>query len=74
MQPLPLQVPGLVELGVIFLIFLILAVPVALLVGLIILLRRRSEGSQSEQETIDELETRVAELEAEIEDLEHDTE
>ena len=73
MQPLPLQVPGFMELAVILLIFLILAVPVALLVGLVLLLRRRSEGAQSEGETVEELETRVAALETKIEDLQNDS-
>lgn len=73
MQPLPLQVPGFMELAVILLIFLLLAVPVALLVGLVLLLRRRSERGQPEGETIEELESRVAALETKIEDLQDDS-
>lgn len=74
MQPLPLQIPGFMELAVILLIFLILAVPVALLVGLVLVLRRRSEDSQSKGETIEELETRVSKLETKIEDRQRDVE
>lgn len=73
MQPLPLQVPGFMELAVIVLIFLMLAVPVALLVGLVLVLRRRSEASRSNGETIEELETRVADLETKMEDLQRDS-
>lgn len=73
MQPLPLQVPGFTELAVIALIFIILALPVALLIGLILWLRGRSEDATSKQKTIEDLEEKVAELEGQIEDLEGDS-
>lgn len=73
MQPLPLQVPGFMELAVIVLIFAILAVPVALLIGLVIWLRRRSESAEPTEDEIEELEAKVAELEAQVESLEGDS-
>lgn len=70
MQPLPLQVPGFMELAVIALIFIILALPVALIIGLIFWLRGRTDDATSKEATVEELEKQVAELEAQIEDLE----
>lgn len=60
----PLQAPGGPELFVIALIFLTLA---AIVVGLVTLFRGVGSGVSSRQRRIEELEQRVAELEAEYE-------
>lgn len=72
MSPLPLQVPGGIELFIIGMIFVILAIPVALLVILIVLLRRRSKEDSGSEDRIDELEARVEELESELETVERE--
>ena len=62
MQPLPLQIPGGIELVVIFLIFFVLLIPVALVVGALYLYVRRKDR-------LAELESRVETLEAELDEM-----
>ncbi len=66
MYPLPLQVPGGIELLVIGLIFVILAIPVALVVVLVVLFMRRSGDDSASEDRIAELEARVEDLESEL--------
>lgn len=61
---LPLQVPGGVELAVIFLIVL---VPASLVVGILVILRRRRLRFEHLQSRLRTLESRVDELEADDE-------
>lgn len=61
----PLQVPGGVELLIIAIIFLFFVAIIGAIVGLVVyLLRRRPDRRVPEQERINELEQRVADLEA----------
>ena len=65
---LPLQVPGAMELAVIVLIFLKLGIPVVAFVALVWLCRRRSADEENDESTrVEELGSRVAELEGELE-------
>ena len=66
-MPLPLQIPGAIELAVILLIFLILLVPIVVLVLGIRWYRGRSDTDDATEERIDELEAEVAELKSELE-------
>lgn len=63
---IPLQVPGGPELLIIAIIFLFFLAIIGGIVGLVVyLLRRRPDRQVPDQERINELEQRVAELEAE---------
>lgn len=65
--PAQLGIPGGIELAIIFLIFLLLAVPVVLLVLAIGYLRQR--GASEDADRPDARDERIADLEAEVEML-----
>ncbi|MGM0371909.1 MAG: preprotein translocase subunit TatA [Halobacteriota archaeon] len=63
---LPLQVPGGMELLIILLLFVL---PLVVIVGLLIILKRMLTGDNVDEERIDELESELEDLERTVERL-----
>ncbi|WP_070364292.1 hypothetical protein [Halodesulfurarchaeum formicicum] len=63
---LPLQVPGGMELLIILLLFVL---PLVVIVGLLLILKRMLTGDNVDEERIDELEAELEDLERTVERL-----
>ncbi|MDR5655849.1 hypothetical protein RH831_01450 [Halodesulfurarchaeum sp. HSR-GB] len=63
---LPLQVPGGMELLIVLLLFVL---PLVVIVGLLIILKRMLTGDNVDEERIDELESELEDLERTVERL-----
>ncbi|WP_071932614.1 hypothetical protein [Halodesulfurarchaeum formicicum] len=63
---LPLQVPGGMELLIILLLFVL---PLVVIVGLLVILKRMLTGDNVDEERIDELEAELEDLERTVERL-----